>query len=285
MEIAIRVSENPSDAEKWTLVLTAVGIPHRLEHAAAGWRLLVPDAEVHRAHAALEADEAEAREAPDAVPPQPRSHVDSWVIGVAVGVLLLAFFAVTGPSAAGSRWSAAGAASARQILNGQLYRTVTALTLHVDAVHVFSNAVATSVLLAAVVQRLGPGRGVWLTLVAGAAANLLSAIVHDASHVAVGASTATFGAIGILTGLRLVPGSSTTRPRWAVLAAAVLLLAMLGTGGGSDVLGHALGLLCGGGLGVLAGLAFPRRFGALTDWSLVGAAVAVVVGCWVRALG
>ena len=286
-ETAIRVSEKQTEVEKWALVLVAVGIPHRLEHAQTGWLLLVPDSAAPQAHAALDADDAEAREDQDVVLPEPVSRFASWAVGVAVGALLLAFFAVTGPPGAGSRWFEVGAGSASLIVHGELGRTVTALTLHVDAVHALSNAVATGMLLALVVLRLGPGCGVWLTLLAGAGANWLSAIAHDANHVAVGASTATFGAIGILTGLRLVPASTTMRKRskpWAVLAAAVLLLAMLGTGRGSDVLGHALGLLCGGVLGVVSGLALRRRFGAPTEWLLVSAALVVVVGCWLFAL-
>ena len=45
---------------------------------------------------------------------------------------LLAFFAVTGPRAAGADWFAAGASDAERVLHGEWWRTITALTLHAD---------------------------------------------------------------------------------------------------------------------------------------------------------
>jgi rhomboid protease GluP len=283
METMIRGPGNASKAEEWALVLTAAGIPHRLEHGAAGWNVLVPATEAPRAHAALDEYDLEAHGGTEAASSEPTTRFTSAFIGVAVAASLLGFFVVTGPPDADTRWFELGAASAERIVGGEPWRAVTALTLHLDAVHVAGNAVATVVLLAAVVQRLGPGLGLWLTLVAGASANLLAAIVQDAHHSAVGASTATFGAIGILAGLRLFPTSRATRTRsrpWVVLATAVILLAMLGTGRGSDVLGHAFGLLCGGVLGLGAGVMLHRPLSAAIQWVLVGMAVLAVVGCW-----
>ena len=72
-------------------------------------------------------------------------------------------------------------------------------------VHVLGNAVATAVLLPPLGQRLGVGAALCLALLAGALGNLLSAFVHHPSHVAIGASTATFGAMGALSTLRLLP--------------------------------------------------------------------------------
>lgn len=287
METVIRTAGTPSQAEEWALVLAAAGIPHRLEPAPAGWTLLVPTAEAARAHAALDAYDQEARSDAAAASHEPAWRVISWTIGVAVGAFLLAFFLITGPPARGSRWFERGAASAGLMLRDEPWRAVTALTLHADAVHVAGNAVATALLLTAVVQRLGPGGGLSLTLLAGAIGNILAAMTHDASHVAVGASTATFGAIGILAGLRLFAAShpTTTRSRpWLVLAASVVLLAMLGTGRGSDVLAHALGLVSGMALGLAAAVVRRRPLGTAAQWALVGLTFLAVVGCWRLAL-
>lgn len=287
METAIRATGSATEAEEWALVLAAAGIPHRLESDGAGWTLLVPASEAPRAHGALDAYDGEARREPDAALAEPASRHFPWAIGVAAAALLLAFFAVTGSPTAGSLWFERGAASARRIVSGEPWRAVTALTLHVDAVHVAGNAVATAVLLPAVVQRLGPGCGVWLLLLAGAGANLLGAMLHDPRHVAVGASTATFGAIGILAALRLSPSSTAAGMRWKpwmVLAASLVLLAMLGAGRGSDVLGHALGLVSGGALGLAAGAALRRPLGPSVQWTLVVMAALAVAGCWRLAL-
>src|SRR5437763_159481 len=78
------------------------------------------------------------------------------------------------------------------------WRAVTALTLHVDVVHVAGNALAVAVLLPPLVQRFGAGAALWLLLLAGALGNVLAAMTHDPRHLAVGASTAAFGAVGVL---------------------------------------------------------------------------------------
>ncbi len=284
METAVRTTWNVSEANEWALVLTAVGIPYRLELAEdTGWEVLVPDPELARARRALRAYDAENRRPPDAPQPAGAPGRTAWAIGLAIGALLLAFFAMTGPPAAGSRWFEQGAAAAGPMLSGEPWRAVTALTLHVDTVHAVSNAVATALLLPPIAQRLGPGCGAALVLLAGAGANLLAAAVQSPEHVAAGASTATFGAIGILAGLRLWARSPGKR-WWIVLVAAVLLLAMLGTGRNADVVGHALGLSTGGVLGLAAAVS-RRQPGAPIQWALVAIVALTVAGCWHLALG
>src|SRR3989441_12518292 len=197
MDRVIRATRRATQADEWALVLAAGGIPPHLAPGGAGWPLLVPAAEAARAQAALDAYDEEARRAPHAAVPDAASPRLAWAAGIAAGALLLAFFAVTGPPAAGSRWFEQGAASARHIVRGELWRAVTALTLHADAVHVAGNAVATAVLLPAVVQRLGVGCGLWLVLLSGAAAHLLTAIPHHPPPAALRAPTAPVRAGGV----------------------------------------------------------------------------------------
>src|SRR5439155_99969 len=80
---------------------------------------------------------------------------------------------------------------------------------------------------------------------------------------AVGASTLTFGAIGVLSAQAFVArwrGRPTRRRPWVVVVAGLMLLLMLGTAQGADVPGHLFGLLAGAVLGLGAGLARPRPF-------------------------
>ena len=172
------------------------------------------------------------------------------------------------------------------MLNGEPWRAVTALTLHVDLLHVLGNAIATALLLPPIVRRLGPGIGLALVLLAGAAANLLGAWVQGPQHVAVGASTATFGALGILAALRLGspwPAGQARGRRWIVPVTSVLLLAMLGTGPGTDVTAHALGLVAGAALGLVAAMC-RRPVTAPIQRVLVAAVTLAIVGCWCAAL-
>ena len=255
METAIRATRRASEANEWALVLTALRIPHRVEMDGDVWLVLVPDAAVRRGRAALRAHDEEGQRAPDQAPAEAASSRTAWITGLAAGALLFGFFFVTGPPAASSSWAARGAAVSRSMLNGEPWRAVTALTLHVDLLHVLGNTIATALLLPPIVRRLGPGIGLALVLLAGAAANLLGAWVQGPQHVAVGASTATFGALGILAALRqrsASPVGQVRGRRWIVPVTSVLLLAMLGTGPGTDVIAHALGLVVGAALGLAA---------------------------------
>jgi rhomboid protease GluP len=286
MDTAIRTTAAASEADEWALVLAAAGIPYRLERNDSGWTLLVPAADAARGYEALQDFDAETRPESVTPVPEPTSAHIAWTIGLSVGALLLGFFAVTGPWVAGSAWFERGAAVAALMLHGEPWRAVTAMTLHADSVHALSNAIATALLLPPIVQRQGPGGALWLVLLAGAGGNLFAAAAYGSHHVAVGASTATFGAIGILAAFRLWPRSAAnTVPtrRWIVPVATLLLLLMLGTSRSADVLAHALGLLNGVALGMIATVSrWP--LGAPIQWLLVVAAAVTVVGCWYLAL-
>ena len=156
------------------------------------------------------------------------------VAGTSVAGILLLFFVITTVWQPGLPWFERGSADADRILIGELWRTVTALTLHANLAHVLSNAVGIALFLAALSSMLGPGLASALVLLAGAGGNLVNSLVHGSAHVSIGASTAVFGAVGMLGGLALarrgrrkIPG----RRAWVAVAAALALLALLGTGG------------------------------------------------------
>ena len=124
-------------------------------------------------------------------------------------------------------------------------------------------------------------------LLAGAGGNMLTALAYGSRHVAVGASTATFGAVGILAALQFVARRRrpwARRTAWVAIGAGLALLAMLGTGAGTDILAHFFGLLVGGVLGVATGLALHRPPERFVQWVLSIAAAAFVVVCWGLAL-
>jgi membrane associated rhomboid family serine protease len=112
----------------------------------------------------------------------------------------------------------------------------------------------------------------------------------------VGASTATFAALGLVVGLQVVRrwrGGGTIRRRaWVAAGAGLALLAMLGMGAKADVFAHAFGLGVGALLGVGAGLVdrpketpvSPTVTARIGNGLLALAAAAAVVGAWARAL-
>src|SRR5262245_10375261 len=113
METPLRTTEKAAEANEWALVLAAAGIPHRIESAETGWALLVPDAEVTRGQRALRAYERENRAPRETAPQAPSPGLGDWTLGVGAALLLVAFFALTGPPRLGSWWFEAGSAAAR----------------------------------------------------------------------------------------------------------------------------------------------------------------------------
>src|SRR5207245_1142953 len=83
---------------------------------------------------------------------------------------------------------------------------------------------------------------------AGAGGNVLNAVLRGAHHSAVGASTAVFGAIGLLGGLQF-GRKRRRRGAWLPIAGSLALLAMLGSDREADIVAHLFGLLVGGVLG------------------------------------
>lgn len=279
---AVRVTPSRRIADEWAVVLAAAGIPHWQRERLDGWALFVTPDDVVTALEALAAYDRENATDDDGHDEAPPAR-PLTIAGVVVALLLVGFFAITGPRAGGSSWFEHGSADAARIMAGEWWRTVTALTLHADAPHLAGNAVGLAVLLTAVCWQLGVGVGLWLTLLAGAGGNLLTAAVHGSEHSSVGASTAVFGIVGILAALRVVAPRRLrlgTRRSWVVVAASLALLALLGTGPHADLLAHLFGLLVGGALGVLAALTLPSTPPAALQGVLLIAAVAVVLSAW-----
>ena len=283
-EAAVCVTPSAKRAEECAVVLASNGIAHRLETTGAGWMVMVAAGDAGRASSVLvEYDRENRDEAPS--DPSPPPYGTTWIGGV-IAALLVGFFAVTGPRGP-NVWFDRGSASAQSILSGEVWRTVTALTLHADLAHVLSNALACLVFVTAVAWWLGPGVGTWLVLLAGAGGNVLTALAHGPSSVSVGASTAIFGALGILAARQCVAGwrgRASGHKGWVVIAASLALLGMLGTAPGSDVLAHVFGLLVGGLLGIGPALAQRQPLGRSSQWLLALAAGALVLACWRFAL-
>jgi membrane associated rhomboid family serine protease len=267
-------------AEETGFVLTALGIAHVVERAGGGWEVRVAAADEGRARLALddvERDHRPVRRDPAGRPPT--------LAGVHLAVLLAAVYLLSGPRAADGRAFAVGEADARAILAGQWWRAVTALTLHADGTHLLGNAVFAAVFVGALGGVVGSGSALLLTLVAGAAGNLLNAWLRAPLHQGVGASTAVFGALGVLSGVSfLTRWQSAQRARaWVAVGAGLALLAMLGSGERTDLGAHLFGFLLGVPLGVLVA-SLPRP-GAVSQLVLGATALAIVGWAWGAALG
>ena len=288
--VRLRATGNLELLQSWSLVLEALAIPSRIADDGASWALIVADVDRQRAEAALAAYDRDRRElAMERPAPAPDQGFSA--AGIAFAVIIGAFFYVTGGREGGDPggWFARGQAAAERILDGEIWRVVTALTLHADTGHVLSNAVAGLVFVTAVGRWLGGGLALFLTLVSGALGNLAVALVYMRQHNSVGASTATFAAVGLLVGLQVVRWMrehrvfGSRRRALSVVAAGLGVFAMLGVGKGTDVLAHLFGLGAGMLLGFTAGrlVRLPVRPGVDLGFAALGGLI--VAGAWVWA--
>jgi membrane associated rhomboid family serine protease len=186
------------------------------------------------------------------------------------------------------------------VRSGQWWRVWTALTLHLDGAHLAANAAA-GIWFGYLASRLMGAGTAWLLIVLGAGlANWIEALFAPVSHRSVGASTAVFTALGLLSAYswrtRLAYPQRWAL-RWAPLVAGVILLAWTGTGGESldepksgtgpsvDIGAHALGFLVG--LLAGAGASLARTSGVLDripQWLAGLLALVPIVVSWVAAL-
>ena len=278
-ESPVRVAPSRSLADEYALVLATAGIDGRLETEGGAWVVLVPSALAERAHAALAAYDGDAaRPDEDADPPRSAG-------GLVLSAVILGVYAWSGPRSTCHDAFRAGSAVAERIVAGEWWRTVTALTLHADAAHVLGNAFIGLAFTTPVCRFLGPGLGPALILATGVAGNVLAALVRRTASSSVGASTALFGAVGILCGRaairaagRRVPG----RRPWMPLGAGIALLALLGTSERADLLAHLTGFLVGLPLG--ARTARTERPGPRAQALLALGSAAVVAVSWALAL-
>jgi membrane associated rhomboid family serine protease len=144
-------------------------------------------------------------------------------------------------------------ASASQIVHGSLYRAVTALMLHADMTHLAGNMAGIFIFGTAVCAISGWGVGWLLILGSGITGNLINAYMHESGHISIGASTAIFGAIGILSGCQLMRSRRFHQRRsaaWVPIACGLALLGLLGSSPHSDLAAHFFGFAVGIWLGV-----------------------------------
>jgi rhomboid protease GluP len=135
----------------------------------------------------------------------------------------------------------------------------------------------------------GSGLGWLAILLAGAAGNLLNALIQSGGHTAIGASTAVFAAVGILSGVMLRRKRYRHAPglrRWAPLAGGLMLLVYLGLGGErTDIGGHVAGFAVGVVAGVMLAQVRDRLPQSARAQRVFGAAAALLFAtAWAFAL-
>lgn len=279
-------------ARSWALVLDSRSIPCCIEPDGSGWQLLVPEHHLESARRELRLFEEANQNWPPAIPPS-RQLIENTLPTVSVLLLLATFHNLTliglsMPERGVLDLHELGAAHAARIRDGQWWQCVTALTLHAGPVHLLSNLAIGGTFIILLCRELGSGLAWSLLLASGALGNLINAWVQSPDHRSVGASTAVFGAVGILAAIKLVRYRHHLQRRWFIpVAAGLALLAILGTEGKQTDLGaHLFGF----GTGVIFGMAAEcmvgryGRPGGVLNFLLAVLSGTVVVAAWWAAI-
>jgi rhomboid protease GluP len=242
------------------LVVLSAGHPFWLLPAGQGFGLFVEPEHADEIREQLVRYDAEARGWPPVEPGRaPRASIEAGLAGASLWALaIMAVFAVQErrPGFLEARF----ALDSRATFSGhELWRPFTALWLHADPGHLGGNLLGGLFVFTAAAISLGFARGWAFTLTAAYVGNLLAAAAHARSpYVSLGASTAIFAALGVMTGDALRGCLRAARPWWNAavpLGGGLAYLGLYGAGAAhADVMAHATGF----GAGLLLGFLFGR---------------------------
>ncbi|MDZ7762642.1 MAG: rhomboid family intramembrane serine protease [Desulfovermiculus sp.] len=277
---------------EWSLVLWAMRIPHRIDHTRSGMALSILENDLSSAYEQINLYETEnAGRATYRDQARSGSGSAESVFWVLLAVALWHGITQQQVQALGLDsldWVEMGRVDGRAMLtHGQWWRALTALTLHSGPEHLLSNLVFGGVFMHLVCREIGGGVGWMLTVVAAGLANALNVLIQGPTHLAIGASTAVFAALGLLSGL-----SKPREKRWPVvlapLGAGLALLAWLGSGGertdvGAHLFGFAVGLALS--LGLRKAVAVNKEVMRQMPQGMCGLfALGLMVSAWILAV-
>jgi membrane associated rhomboid family serine protease len=248
---------NLADARERGLVLASKGLSYLIQRCGDEWVVRVSCEDRGAACEELGFYEDQLRMAAQEVgcrvEEAPRwAHQGRWTLHFVAWLFVL--FAIL-QAELGESWRNSGLLSAELVVRGgQWWRVFTALSLHADVPHVIANISAGLLFAGLMIPSFGQGLTWILILMSGAVGNALNAWIYfPGDHQSIGASTAVFGALGLLVGDScgdiLMRRSGRSVWRWILpLGAGLALFAYLGTGAPGeriDVMAHLWGFTVG----------------------------------------
>jgi rhomboid protease GluP len=276
------------ECDQQTLILSAVGIHSWTVVRGGLFVVVVPEESAALAVRHLR-EVAQEAAVPAPIPKLPKMHPRAWTGSIVYAVAMMAIAYAAGSNLFGFDWLEAGALNGAIPHTHEWWRVVTALTLHADVGHLVSNLLFGVVLGYLASRSLGGGVA-WAGILVGAMmGNALDAIWMPEQQRSIGASTAVFAALGILSAYAWTLETATNL-RWAKrlgpLIAGVILLGFLGAGGErTDVVAHITGFASGCAIGMLFGKTREQRFDSRILQLLAGAfAIATIGVAWLFAL-
>lgn len=280
-------SRNRAACRDRSLVLAAAGIPHQVLHEPGGSLIVVP-AE-YSAHAIEEISIYDEANPPVIRKPRKTVRYQNAMPCIVAYVLIVCGVAwLAGESAFGENWLRAGRVDGVLVRAGEIWRTVTALTLHSGLGHLAGNIVFGALFGLFAGRILGSGVAWFAIVLSGAVGNLLNTLLLAPDHRSIGASTAVFAALGIVAGY-VWRAKLMSQERWVYrngpIVGGLALLMYTGTGDeNTDIGAHLFGFLCGFGSGMLLTLARDNILEDRWQWLSAAAAIALIACAWAIAL-
>jgi len=271
------------------LVLDSCGIPYMTTGHGSQARAFVPAMFEGVARAELAAVAAEKKPVPARVFLRRNAH---WAMLPLFALIFLHglrmgwWLDLLDPPAA-AQWLQCGRLDVSLVRAGEWWRTATALTLHVDGLHLFSNVAFTAPFFMILAQRIGLGTSMLAVVLSGICGNAMDVVYRDPGYASIGASTAMFGVVGLLCADIVVRSTEHGLRRIAVpVAAGMAFLALLGAEGQNiDYAAHIFGLAAGFALGIP--VSFLEKFrparGRAAEILCGTAAVLLPAFCWLIA--
>ena len=283
--VVLRRARERRELRALSLVLTARGIESHTDLSDGDWRLLVAVEDFAHAQEEIAAYERE-----NVAPPPPpfpiRIDTGWWGVAAYLGVIWAVMLA-EGADLFGWDWRSAGRLHVASVMSGELWRLVTALTLHADLAHIVANSLFGAVFGLLAGRYFGSGLA-WLCIVLGGAfGNALNVLVRPEFFMSIGASTATFAAVG-LAGAFFWRSGYFRQARWqrrfAPVFAAIALFAYTGTAGeDTDVVAHLTGLVAGFLIGLYVARTRLHLSGPRAQRFFAWATIATVGMAWMLA--
>ncbi|MEK7952180.1 rhomboid family intramembrane serine protease [Luteolibacter soli] len=237
------------EAQEHALVVLAMNLECWIFPAAGQYALLAPPAEapgIHREFALYESEQSDRR-----VRIEPPVFPAGIELALVWALSLLVVFWWQGQDL--SLVDRFCNSSKALVEGGEWWRSFTSLFLHADAGHLLSNIGIGGIFCVMVAHTVGAWRGWALILAGGTLGNLANAWArYPTPFESIGASSATFAAVGILTGVATLRAwrfhsLRELRPLMVPLLTGLIVLGWYGSGGDgpdaarTDVAGHVAG--------------------------------------------
>ncbi len=242
-------ARNKRQVMDWSLVLTSQEIETTISRGE-NWALLVAELDYEQAVTAIELFEKENRGWNWRQKLPGTGLIFHWG-GLAPCLLFAAFFFLSESQI--SSLKILGLMDNKAVAAGAWWKLFTAVCLHGDAAHLIANVTTGFILFGMAMARYGAGVALLAAFLAGAGGNLAGFVIYPETHRGLGASGMVMGALGLLA-VEGIAAWRTTRATHLIrrgLAAAILVLVLMGFSEGTDIIAHVGGFVFGAVFGLI----------------------------------